>query len=42
MHIAAQQYAAREHTDWLPYVAVARLAEDVPDDRARLLEIVRA
>jgi len=28
--------------DWLPYVAAARLAEDVPDDWARLLEIVRA
>jgi aminoglycoside phosphotransferase (APT) family kinase protein len=28
--------------DWLPYVAVARLAEDVPDDWARLLEIVHA
>jgi Ser/Thr protein kinase RdoA (MazF antagonist) len=28
--------------DWLPYVAAARLAEDVPDDFARLLEIVRA
>ena len=28
--------------DWLPYVATARLAEDVPDDRARLLEIVHA
>ena len=26
--------------DWLPYVAAARLAEDVPDDWARLLEIV--
>jgi aminoglycoside phosphotransferase (APT) family kinase protein len=26
--------------DWLPYVAAARLAEDVPDDFARLLEIV--
>src|ERR1700751_3122910 len=28
--------------DWLPFVAAARLAEDVPDDRARLLEIVHA
>jgi hypothetical protein len=28
--------------DWLPYVAAVRLAEDVPDDRARLLEIVHA
>jgi hypothetical protein len=28
--------------DWLPYVAAARLAEDVPDDWARLLEIVHA
>ena len=28
--------------DWLPYVAAARLAEDVPDDRVRLLEIVHA
>ena len=28
--------------DWLPYVAASRLAEDVPDDWARLLEIVRA
>jgi aminoglycoside phosphotransferase (APT) family kinase protein len=27
--------------DWLPYVAAARLAEDVPDDLAGLLEIVR-
>ena len=27
---------------WLPYVAAARLAEDVPDDWARLLEIVHA
>jgi aminoglycoside phosphotransferase (APT) family kinase protein len=26
--------------DWLPYVAAARLAEDVPDDFSRLLEIV--
>jgi Ser/Thr protein kinase RdoA (MazF antagonist) len=26
--------------DWLPYVAAARLAEDVPDDWPRLLEIV--
>ncbi len=26
--------------DWLPYVAAARLAEDVPDDFARLLEMV--
>jgi hypothetical protein len=26
--------------DWLPYIAAARLAEDVPDDWARLLEIV--
>jgi aminoglycoside phosphotransferase (APT) family kinase protein len=26
--------------NWLPYVAAARLAEDVPDDFARLLEIV--
>lgn len=26
--------------DWLPYVAAARLAEDVPDDWERLLEIV--
>jgi aminoglycoside phosphotransferase (APT) family kinase protein len=28
--------------DWLPYVAAARLAEDVPDDWARLLEMVHA
>jgi aminoglycoside phosphotransferase len=28
--------------DWLPYVAAARLAEDVPGDFARLLEIVHA
>jgi aminoglycoside phosphotransferase (APT) family kinase protein len=28
--------------DWLPYVAAARLAEDVPDDFPRLLEIVHA
>jgi aminoglycoside phosphotransferase (APT) family kinase protein len=28
--------------DWLHYVAAARLAEDVPDDWARLLEIVHA
>ena len=28
--------------DWLPYVAAARLAEDVPDDWPRLLEIVHA
>src|SRR6516162_1514029 len=28
--------------DWLPYVAAARLAEDVPGDWARLLEIVHA
>jgi Phosphotransferase enzyme family len=28
--------------DWLPYVAAGRLAEDVPDDWARLLEIVHA
>jgi hypothetical protein len=28
--------------DWLPYVAAARLAEDVPDDFERLLEIVHA
>jgi hypothetical protein len=28
--------------DWLPYVAAAKLAEDVPDDWARLLEIVHA
>jgi aminoglycoside phosphotransferase (APT) family kinase protein len=28
--------------DWLPYVAAARMAEDVPDDFARLLEIVHA
>ena len=28
--------------DWLPYVAAARLAEDVPDDFARLLKIVHA
>jgi aminoglycoside phosphotransferase (APT) family kinase protein len=28
--------------DWLPYVAAARLAEDVPNDLARLLEIVNA
>ena len=28
--------------NWLPYVAAVRLAEDVPDDFARLLEIVHA
>jgi hypothetical protein len=28
--------------DWLPYVAAARPAEDVPDDLARLLEIVHS
>jgi hypothetical protein len=28
--------------DGLPYVAAARLAEDVPDDWARLLEIAHA
>jgi site-specific recombinase XerC len=28
--------------DWLPYVAEARLAEEVPDDWARLLEIAHA
>ena len=28
--------------DWLPYVAAAGLAEDVPDDWPRLLEIVHA
>jgi aminoglycoside phosphotransferase (APT) family kinase protein len=28
--------------DWLPYVAAARLAEDVPGDFERLLEIVHA
>ena len=28
--------------DWLAYVAAARLAEDVPDDFERLIEIVRA
>jgi hypothetical protein len=28
--------------EWLPYVAAARLAEDVPDDWARLLEMVHA
>jgi hypothetical protein len=28
--------------DWLPFVAAARLAEDVPDDWARLLEIAHA
>ena len=28
--------------DWLPYVAAARLAEDVPDDWARLLEMLHA
>jgi len=27
---------------WLPYVAVARLAEDVPNDFERLLEIVNS
>jgi aminoglycoside phosphotransferase (APT) family kinase protein len=26
--------------DWLPYVAAARLAEDVPDELDRLLEIL--
>jgi aminoglycoside phosphotransferase (APT) family kinase protein len=28
--------------DWLPYVAAARLAEDVPHDFDRLLEIIRS
>jgi hypothetical protein len=28
--------------DWLPYVAAARLAEDVPDDFERSLEIVHS
>jgi hypothetical protein len=28
--------------DWLPYIAAARLVEDVPDDWERLLKIVRA
>jgi aminoglycoside phosphotransferase (APT) family kinase protein len=28
--------------DWLLYVAAARLAEDAPDDRERLLEIAHA
>jgi Ser/Thr protein kinase RdoA (MazF antagonist) len=28
--------------DWLPFVAAARLAEDVPDDWPRLLEIAHA
>ena len=28
--------------DWLPYVAVARLAEDAPDDLGRLLELARS
>ena len=28
--------------DWLPFVAAARLAEDVPDDWTRLLEIAHA
>ena len=27
---------------WLPYVAAARLAEDVPNDFERLLEIVNS
>jgi hypothetical protein len=29
-------------TDWLPYVAAARLAEDVPDEVDHLLEIVQS
>jgi aminoglycoside phosphotransferase (APT) family kinase protein len=28
--------------DWLPYIAAARLAEDVPDEQHSLLELVRS
>jgi len=28
--------------DWLPYVAAARLAEDVPGEQHRLLELIEA
>jgi hypothetical protein len=29
-------------TAWMPYVAAARLAEDIPDEFDRLLEIVQS
>jgi len=35
------QYTGANILDWLPYV-VATLAEDVPNDWPRLLEIVQA
>ena len=28
--------------DWLPYIAAARLAEDVPGEQHRLLELIKA
>jgi len=28
--------------DWLPYVAAARLVEDVPGEEHRLLELIRS
>jgi hypothetical protein len=28
--------------DWLPYIAAARLAEDVPDEQHSLLELIRS
>jgi hypothetical protein len=28
--------------DWLPYVAAARLVEDVPGEQHRLLELIRS
>jgi hypothetical protein len=28
--------------DWLPYIAAARLAEDVQDEQHRLLELIRS
>jgi hypothetical protein len=43
MHIGSISHMPRANIlDWLPYVAAARLTEDVPDDWARLLEIVHA
>jgi hypothetical protein len=34
--------ALQRHLDWLVYVAAARLAEDVPGEQYRLLELVRS
>jgi hypothetical protein len=28
--------------DWLPYIAAARLAEDVPGEQHSLLELIRS